>query len=80
MVKNDKSQGAWVVHSVKCLTLDLSSGLVVRVVSSSPGLDSALGVNPITLKKVISLGKKLFIEIYYLLLPGQIYLQVEKYV
>lgn len=33
-------------QSVKCLTLDLSSGLNLRVMSSSPMLGSMLGVEP----------------------------------
>ena len=35
-------RGAWVAQSIKHLTLDLSSGLDLRVVSSSP----TLGVTP----------------------------------
>ena len=38
-------------HTVKCPTLDLSSGLDLRVVSSSPALDSAWGVKPTQEKK-----------------------------
>ena len=45
------SRGAWVAHSVKRLTLDLSSSLDLRVVSSSPALGSALGVKPTLTKK-----------------------------
>ena len=37
---------AWVAQSVRRLTLDLSSGLDLRAVSSSPVLHSALGVKP----------------------------------
>ena len=44
------SRDAWVAQSVKCLTLDLSSGLYLRVVSSGPALSSVLYVEP-TLKK-----------------------------
>ena len=33
-------------QSVERLTLDLSSGLDLRVVSSSPALDSVLGMKP----------------------------------
>ena len=36
--------------SLECLTLDLGSGLDLRVVSSSPTLDSMLGMEP-TFKK-----------------------------
>ena len=35
-----KSWGTWVAQSVKCLTLDLHSGLNVRVISSSSMLSS----------------------------------------
>ena len=41
--------GTWVAQSVKCLTLDLSSGLDLTAVSSSPMLGFALGMKP-TLK------------------------------
>ena len=37
-------------QSVKCLTLDFSSGLDLRVMSSSPALGSMLGMEP-TFKK-----------------------------
>ena len=37
---------AWVAQSVKRQTLDLSSGLDFRVVSSSPTLGSMLGAEP----------------------------------
>ena len=40
------SRGAWVAQLVKCPTLDLSSGLDLRVMSSSPVLGSALGMEP----------------------------------
>ena len=33
-------EGAWVAQSVGCLTLDLSSGLDLRVVRSSPTLNN----------------------------------------
>ena len=48
MVDNDcsESQGAWVAQSIKHPTLDLSSSLDLRVVSSSPTLGSTLGVVP----------------------------------
>ena len=45
-----KRRGAWVAQLVKCLTLDLSSGLDLRVVSSRLALSSMLGVEP-TLQK-----------------------------
>ena len=38
------------VQSVKRLTLDLSSGLDLRLVSSSPTLGATLGVEPIKKK------------------------------
>ena len=38
---------AWVAQSVKCLTLDFSSGLDLGVVSSSTTLGSTLGLEPI---------------------------------
>ena len=47
---NAKIKEIWLAESVKCLTLDLSSGLDLRVVSSSPILGSALGMKP-TLKQ-----------------------------
>ena len=40
------TKGTWVAQWVKHLTLDLSSGLDLRVVSSSPMLGSTLGVKP----------------------------------
>ena len=43
-------RGAWVNQSVRHPALDLSSGLDLRVVSSSPALDSILGMER-TLKK-----------------------------
>ena len=43
--KRMNSRGTWVAQSVKRPTLDLSSGLDRRV-SSSPTLDSRLGVEP----------------------------------
>jgi len=42
-----KSLQGQVAQSVKHLTLDLSSGLDLRVVSSSSSLGSALGMEPI---------------------------------
>ena len=48
--KKKKGLGAWGVQAGKCPTLDLSSGLDLRVMSSSPALGSVVGVKP-TLKK-----------------------------
>ena len=45
-----KDWGTWVAQSVERLTLDLSSGPDLRVMSSSPALGSTLGIKP-TLKK-----------------------------
>ena len=45
-----KEEGHQVALLVKCPTLDLSSGLDLRIVSSSPALGSMLGMEP-TLKK-----------------------------
>ena len=42
VAKNKQTRGTWVAHSVKHLTLDLSSGLDLRVVRSSPVLDSSM--------------------------------------
>jgi len=39
-----QDRDAWVAQTVKCLTLDLSSGLDLRVLSSSPALGSMLGM------------------------------------
>ena len=44
--KTTKEQGAWVAQPVRYLTFDLSSGHDLRVVSSSPALGCALGVEP----------------------------------
>ena len=47
-VKDQKvlvGRGAW-VESVKCPPLDLSSGLDLMVMSSSPTLGSTLGMKP----------------------------------
>ena len=38
--------------SAECLTLDLSSGLDLRVISSSPAMGSLLGVEPIQTNKI----------------------------
>ena len=45
-LKNQILGGAWVAQSVKCLTLDLSSGFDLKVVISSLMLGSMLGVVP----------------------------------
>ena len=45
-LKSKTNGGAWVAQSVKHRTLDLSSGLALRVVSSSPTLGSMLGMEP----------------------------------
>ena len=44
------SRGVWVAQLIKHLTLDLSSGFDLRVMSLSPVLGSTLGMEP-TLKK-----------------------------
>lgn len=44
--------GAWVVQPVEALTLDLGSGLNVRVVSSSATLGSVLGMEPTEKKNI----------------------------
>ena len=50
--------GAWVAQSVKCLTLDLSSGLDLMVVSWSPALSSMLGMEPtLSLSVSLSIGQ-----------------------
>ena len=56
----------WVAQSVQCPTLDLSSGLDLRVASSSPALGSTLGMET-TLKKKEKEKKvqlKMALEIY----------------
>ena len=40
---NYQTRGTWVAQSVKHLTLDLSSGLDFRIMSSSPTLGLGLG-------------------------------------
>lgn len=45
-----KSRGAWVLQSVDCLTLGLSLGLDLRLLSSSPAMGYTLGLVP-TLSK-----------------------------
>jgi len=49
--KINVSRGAWVSQSVEHQTLDLSSGLDLRVVSSSPVLGFTLGVETALKKK-----------------------------
>ena len=49
--------GAWVSQLVKCLTLDLSSGLDLRFMHSSPTLVSMLSVEP-TVKEKKKFGRK----------------------
>ena len=49
--KNVKNRGAWVAQLVERPTLDLSSGLDLRVVSPSPTLGSVLGIKPALKKK-----------------------------
>ena len=44
--------GAWVAQSVKHPTLDLSSGLDLRVMSSSPILSPMLGVESTQKKEI----------------------------
>ena len=46
IIKKKRDMGVWVAQLVKHLTLDLSSGLDLRVVSSSPSLGSTLGMEP----------------------------------
>ena len=43
-------------QSVKCPTLNLGSGLDLRVMSLGPALDSALGLKPTLKKKTVTLG------------------------
>ena len=45
-------EGCLVAQSVKCPTLDLGSGLNLRVMSSSPVLSSMLGMMPALKEKV----------------------------
>ena len=45
-LRNLQYQGAWVAQLVKHLTLDLSSALDHRIMSSNPTLDSMLGMEP----------------------------------
>ena len=54
----DFSGGAWVAQSIKHPTLDLNSGLDLRVVSSGPELGSMPSMEP-TLK-----AKRLFLMLY----------------
>ena len=48
--------GAWVAPSVKHLTLDVSSGLDLRVVSLNPTLGSMFSMEPALKKKKKSQG------------------------
>ena len=50
-VKSRTCWDAWLAQSDKYLTLDLSSGLDLRVMSSSPALGSMLGMEPTKKKK-----------------------------
>ena len=43
---NTSNGGSWVAQLIKASTLDLSSGLDLRVVSSSPVLEFILGMAP----------------------------------
>ena len=45
-IEKKDSWGAWVAQSVKCPTLDFGSGHYLRILRSSPTLDSVLGVEP----------------------------------
>jgi len=42
LLKRQNPRGAWVAHSVKCLTFDFSSGHDLRVVRQSPVTGSTL--------------------------------------
>ena len=44
--KNINSRGTWLVHLAKCLPLDFSSSLDLRVMSWGPELASVLGGEP----------------------------------
>ena len=44
-LKKDVIRGTWVAQSLKCLTLDLSSGQELRVMSRSLALGPTLGVD-----------------------------------
>ena len=52
--------GTWMAQLVKHLTHDLSSGLDLRVLSSSPALGSALGMKPTLKKNKTKLSDSLF--------------------
>jgi len=54
--------GTWEAQSVKRLTLDLNSGLDLRVVSSSPTLGSTLGMEPTLKKKCLLYLRQLLTE------------------
>ena len=47
ILKMISSRGSWVAQSVKLLTLDLTSGLDLNIMSSSLALGSMLGMKPI---------------------------------
>ena len=47
LLKEMESWGTWMAQSVRHLTLDLGSGLGLRVMSLSPALSSILSVEPI---------------------------------
>jgi len=47
-----KLWGAWVAQSAKCPTLDLSSGIDLGVMSSSPALGSTVGMAPTSKKEI----------------------------
>ena len=46
LLRNCQLWGTWMGQLAKHLTLDLSSGLDLRVMSSSPTLGSTLGIEP----------------------------------
>ena len=50
--------GTWMAQSVKRPTLDLSSGLDLRVMSSSPVLGSTLSTEPFLKKKKMAKAEK----------------------
>ena len=58
VVQNDIFQDAWVAQSVKCATLDFSSGHDPRVMGSSSASGSVLSVGPAwdSLPPSLSLG------------------------
>ena len=46
LLKVLKVRGAWMVEYLKCLTLNLGSGLNLKVMDSGPALGSMLGMEP----------------------------------